>query len=169
MHLFSIANLLSQSGNSCVVCVPDVPETVLDHGKPAFAVLDYDTAVRQGVLFADGKGPDLVHAWTPRELVRRTAIALTARYKVPLFVHLEDNEMVILADVLPGASSEILEALPTDFLDEIVPEDRSHPLKARQMLENAHGVSVLLERLVPYAHDRAASGAAYITNSLRPQ
>src|ERR1700745_4030464 len=93
MHLFSIANILCEWGSSCIVCVPRAPESVLDHGKPKFAVLDYETAVRQGVCFANGRGPDLVHAWTPRELVRRTAVALAARYEAPIFVHLEDNEM----------------------------------------------------------------------------
>jgi glycosyltransferase involved in cell wall biosynthesis len=148
MHLFSIANLLEKWGHSCVVCVPTRPETVLDHGKPLFRVLDHDTIVRRGVSFSNGDGPDLVHAWTPRELVRETTLALASRYDAPFFVHLEDNETVILADKLPGWCPQTLEALPTGLLDAIVPSDRSHPQRAKQMLEEAAGVSVLVDRLL---------------------
>jgi glycosyltransferase involved in cell wall biosynthesis len=148
MHLFRIANILCDWGNSCIVCVPDLPQSALEHGKPQFGVLDYETLLGQGVCFADGRGPDLIHAWTPRELVRRTTVALAARYEAPVFVHLEDNEMAILADVLPGVDLESLHALPADLLDEVVPDDRSHPLRARQMLEQAAGVSVLIDRLL---------------------
>jgi glycosyltransferase involved in cell wall biosynthesis len=148
MHLFRIANILSEWGNSCIVCVPDLPQSALEHGNPQFGVLDYETVLGQGVCFADGRGPDLIHAWTPREVVRRTTASLAARYGAPVFVHLEDNEMAILADVLPGMDLKSLQALPADFLDELVPDDRSHPLRARQMLEQAAGVSVLIDRLL---------------------
>jgi glycosyltransferase involved in cell wall biosynthesis len=148
MHLFRIANILSDWGSRCVVCVPDHPQSALEHGKPQFGVLDYETVLGQGVCFADGRAPDLIHAWTPRELVRRTTADLAARYEAPVFVHLEDNEMAILADVLPGVDLESLHALPAEFLDELVPDDRSHPLRARQMLEQAAGVSVLIDRLL---------------------
>jgi glycosyltransferase involved in cell wall biosynthesis len=148
MHVFRIANILSEWGNRCIVCVPDLPQSALEHGRPQFGVLDYETVLEQGVCFADGRGPDLIHAWTPREAVRRTTVVLAARYEVPVFVHLEDNEMAILADVLPGVDRENLQALPADLLDELVPDDRSHPLRARQMLEQAAGVSVLIDRLL---------------------
>src|SRR5262249_19288733 len=145
-----IANILSEWGNRCIVCVPDLPQTALEHGKPRFGVLDYDTALGQGVCFADGRGPDLIHAWTPRELARRMTLDLAARYQAPVFVHLEDNEIAILADVLPGVDVQNLRALPADRLDELVPDDRSHPLRARQMLEQAAGVSVLIDRLLEH-------------------
>lgn len=148
MHLFRIANILSAWGNACVVCVPELPLSALEHGKPRFGILDYETALEQGVCFADGRGPDLIHAWTPREVVRRATESLAARYQAPVFVHLEDNEIAILADVLPGIDLETLQALPADLLDELVPDDRSHPLRARQMLEQATGVSVLIDRLL---------------------
>src|SRR5262249_52390923 len=134
-------------GSSCIVCVPDLPESALEHGKPQFGVLDYETVLRQGVCFADGRGPDLIHAWTPRERVRRTTESLAARHEAPVFVHLEDNERAILADVLPGPDLERLQALPGGLFDELVPDDRSHPLRARRMLEQAAGVSVLIDRL----------------------
>ena len=83
-HLFSIANVLADLGHTCAVCVPDKPETVFDLGRPRFQTLSYEEALRQGVSFANGRPPDLVHAWTPRELVRKTAMRLVQRYKVPI-------------------------------------------------------------------------------------
>ncbi|MBV8895559.1 MAG: glycosyltransferase [Acidobacteriaceae bacterium] len=150
MHLFRIANILSEWGNRCIVCVPDLPQSALEHGKPQFGVLDYETILRQGVCFGDGRGPDLIHAWTPRELARRMTDSLATRYQAPVFVHLEDNELAILADVLLGVDLQNLQALPADLLDRLVPDDRSHPLRARQMLEQAAGVSVLIDRLLEH-------------------
>ena len=60
MHLFSIANALTDLGHSCAVCVPIRPETVLEHGRPRFQVLDYENAEGHGVSFADGRAPDLI-------------------------------------------------------------------------------------------------------------
>src|ERR1700758_4000178 len=76
MHIFSIANVLADLGHSCAVCVPARPETVLRRGQPRFQVLDYQTAERYGVSFGNGRGADLVHAWTPREHVRKMTLSL---------------------------------------------------------------------------------------------
>ena len=127
MHLFSIANVLTDLGHSCAVCVPVGPETVLDHGQPRFQVLDYEEGILHGVSFPNGRSADLVHAWTPRELVRKTTMSLVRRYNIPYFVHLEDNEIAILLDELPRWSLQELERLPTRALEAIVPKHRIHP------------------------------------------
>src|SRR6266850_5015655 len=100
MHLFSIANERSGMGVRSAVCVPSNRDSVQGHGVAHFQVLDHKQAASSGVRFPDGKGPDLVHAWTPRESVRQTAEALIQRYRVPHLVHLEDNEEAIVADEL---------------------------------------------------------------------
>jgi glycosyltransferase involved in cell wall biosynthesis/2-polyprenyl-3-methyl-5-hydroxy-6-metoxy-1,4-benzoquinol methylase len=150
MHLFSIANVLTDLGHSCAVCVPGRPETVLDHGEPRFQVLDHDEAVLRGVSFANRQGPDLIHAWTPRELVRRTTMSLVQRYKVPYFVHFEDNETIVLLDELPGWSREDLERLPAGALDVIVADHRTHPHHSRRLLAGAAGVTALIDRLLEF-------------------
>ena len=150
MHLFSIANVLTILGHSCAVCVPGRPETVLDHGKPMFQVLDYAEAVLHGVSFPNRRAADLVHAWTPRELVRKTTMSLARRYNIPYFVHLEDNEMIILLDELPGWSLEDLERLPTCALDLVVARHRTHPHHSRRLLAGAAGITVLIDRLLEF-------------------
>src|SRR5439155_13890485 len=116
MHLFSIANELSRLGVRSAVCVPSKPETVQEHGVAQFQALDHKQAAASGVRFPDGKGPDLIHAWTPRESVRQTAEALVRRYRVPHFVHLEDNEEAIVADELSGGTWEEFASLPVEIL-----------------------------------------------------
>jgi glycosyltransferase involved in cell wall biosynthesis len=150
MHLFSIANALTILGHSCAVCVPSRPETVLDHGKPMFQALDYGEALSHGVSFANRQGPDLVHAWTPRELVRDTTMALAKRYNIPYFVHLEDNETLLLLDELRGWSLEDLHRLPSCALDLLVPKHRTHPHRSRQFLAGAAGVTALIDRLLEF-------------------
>ena len=149
-HLFSIANVLADLGHTCAVCVPDKPETVFDLGRPRFQTLTYEEALRHGVSFANGRPPDLVHAWTPRELVRKPAMTLVQRYKVPYFVHLEDNEIALLLDELPGLSLENLERLPSCALDLVVPDHRIHPHRWREMLAGAAGITALIDRLLEF-------------------
>ena len=150
MHLFSIANVLTKLGHSCAVCVPERPETVLDHGKPLFQVLDYGEAVLHGVSFENGRTPDLVHAWTPREMVRKTTMSLARRYNIPYFVHLEDNDIVVLLDELPGWSLQDLQRLPTCALDLMVSKHRIHPHRAQRLLAGAAGITVLVDRLLEF-------------------
>lgn len=153
MHLFSIANALADLGHSCAVCVPIRPETVLEHGHPRFQVLDYENAERHGVSFANGREPDLIHAWTPRELVRKMTLSLTRRYNAPYFVHLEDNEYSVLLDELPGRTLDELKRLPTPLLDQMVSNIRTHPHRFKAFLAGARGVSALIDRLLEFKPD----------------
>jgi glycosyltransferase involved in cell wall biosynthesis/2-polyprenyl-3-methyl-5-hydroxy-6-metoxy-1,4-benzoquinol methylase len=150
MHLCSIARVLTDLGHSCAICVPERAETILDHGRLQFQVLDYEEAVTYGVSFANNRGPDLVHAWTPREMVRKTTLSLAQRYNIPYFVHFEDNENVLLLDDLPHWSLEDLERLPAQAVDLLVPPHRTHPQRSRQLLIGAAGVTMLIDRLLEF-------------------
>jgi lipopolysaccharide biosynthesis protein/glycosyltransferase involved in cell wall biosynthesis len=153
MHLFSIANALADLGHSCAVCVPIRPETVLEHGHPRFQALDYENTERHGVSFANGRAPDLIHAWTPRELVRKMTLSLTQRYGSPYFVHLEDNEYSVLLDEIPGRTLNELKRLPTPLLDQTVSNIRIHPHRFEAFLTGARGVSALIDRLLEFKPD----------------
>ena len=73
-------------------------------------------------VFPDGRAPDIVHAWTPRENVRLFCEKLAGFCSFHLFIHLEDNEELIL-EVNLGSSFEKLAR--SRFLD--VPVNLSHP------------------------------------------
>src|SRR6188508_224151 len=79
-HVLAIAQELFARGYSPAICVPDDPRTIEDVGRPPFPVLGFDQAEREPTPFPDGRGPDLVHAFTPREHVRQLTLATAARY-----------------------------------------------------------------------------------------
>ena len=152
MHIFSIANALTDLGVQCMICVPDNAASIDSHGSPKFIVASYQAAYESGVVFPDGKGPDLIHAWTPRELVRKLTERLVRSYRCRYLVHLEDNEEVILENEL-GLTYDELYLLPPGDLNAMVPEHRSHPRRYREFLAQAAGVTALIDRLLEFKPD----------------
>lgn len=143
LHVAALANELAAAGHDCAVAVAHDVATVAHHAAPRFrAVSHADTAN----AFADKKAPDVVHAWTTRENVRRLATALHTPAHNRLVVHLEDNEPLLLALTLQRSTAE-LAALPEPELDRLVPADLSHPRRSREFLARADGVTVVTDRL----------------------
>src|SRR6266511_3012520 len=112
------------------------------------------------IAVPDGRGPDLVHAFTPRERVRKLATRIVARSRCPYVVHLEDNDRAVLSAELE-ANIEELQQLPAPVLDRFIGGAQMHPLRGPHFLEQAAGVSVVIDRLlelaptcVPTATDR---------------
>ena len=103
-HVYAIATELARRGWSPAIAVPGSPRGVRDLGHASFPVLSFG-AVRHGRLrFPDGTGADLVHAFTPRDAVRRLTLEAVERWGCPYLVHLEDNEASIGESVLGSRS-----------------------------------------------------------------
>lgn len=149
-HVYAIASELHRHGVSPVMVVPDHAETVEDLGRPPFPVLTYAEARSNSLRFPDGRGPDLVHAFTPRELVRRLTVDLVRAHGCRYVVHLEDSEEAVLSAEHGGASITALKELPAPMLDRIVRPRQAHPLRAVRFLEQAAGVTVLTDRLLEF-------------------
>src|SRR5260370_36750276 len=90
-HIFNLANRLVEYGLSCAVAVPDDKATLHTLGNAKFVACEFAELVNTSP-FPDRQGADLLHAWTPREVVRRQTEALCRRYRCPYIGHLEDNE-----------------------------------------------------------------------------
>jgi glycosyltransferase involved in cell wall biosynthesis len=150
LHAYRIAGELHKRGLSPAIAVPDDPETVEDLGRPPFPVLAYDEAAAGRFGWPGGQAPDLVHAFTPRERVRRLTTHIVERFSCPYVVHLEDNDRAVLGAEL-GVSVEQLEELPAPLLDRYVGGGQVHPLRGRHFLEHAAGVSVVIDRLLELA------------------
>ena len=148
MHIFSIANTLSDLGVSCAVCVPNDPHTVEAHGTAAFAVVPYAKAAEHGVRFPDGRAPDLIHAWTPRELVRKLTERLADTHSCPYVVHLEDNEEFILA--CEGIRSNGAADAMGRGSDVAFPDHRSHPVRSKHFIDGASAVTAVIDRLLEF-------------------
>jgi glycosyltransferase involved in cell wall biosynthesis len=148
LHVYAIACELYRRGHSPIVAVPDNTESIQDVGRPPFPVLTYSDALAAALPFSDGRGPDLVHAFSPRELVRKTVVELVRAYGCRYLVHLEDNDEVVLSGELGGADIDTLRHLPLPMLDRIVRPRQSHPLRAARFFERAAGMTVLIDRLL---------------------
>jgi glycosyltransferase involved in cell wall biosynthesis len=142
VHVFHLANELVRLGVDCAVAVPKDVHTVQDLGTPRFRAGTYQEILRSP---PPGCGPTLVHAWTPREIVRRYTEELTARLGCGYIVHLEDNEEHILERVLGLSIDEMRRRSDTQ-----VPESLSHPVRYRSFLAGAAGVTALIEPLLEF-------------------
>jgi glycosyltransferase involved in cell wall biosynthesis len=89
---------------------------------------------------------DLIHAWTPRERVRLFVEKMRLKRKVPLIVHLEDNEEY-LSEVRLGKPFKELASLPQEELDVRVQANAYHPLRGKHFLDQAQGLSVIINSL----------------------
>jgi glycosyltransferase involved in cell wall biosynthesis len=150
LHVYSVANALTDLGMQSMVCVPDQDASAIYADRsPRFGFTSYKEAHKTGVIFPDGKGPDLIHAWTPRERVRTLTERLVGSYGCRYVVHLEDNEEVILEHEL-GLTYDELYRLPSRRIDAMVPDHRSHPRKYREFLAKSAGVTALIDRLLEF-------------------
>ena len=149
LHVAALANELAAVGHACSVAVPHDLDTLAHHERPAFRGVTFAEA-EGGVLFADGRGPDVIHAWTPREHVRILTEKLRSRHGSLVLVHLEDNEQQLLA-IAVGREFAALDRMSDCDLDAVVPADLSHPHRSRIFLAAADGITVIAERLREFA------------------
>jgi glycosyltransferase involved in cell wall biosynthesis len=145
LHVAALANELSRAGHACAVAVPHDLETLAHLTTPAFRGLLHQDATT-GVVFANNRGPDIIHAWTTRENVRGLTEKLRTHHGARVVVHLEDNEQEILALSLGRPAAE-LETLPDAELARLVPGDLSHPHRSREFLNRADAITVITESL----------------------
>ena len=155
IHIFNLANELAGFGIDSAVCVPDGAQTVELLGEPRFRILDFTDALGRSRPFADGRGPSLVHAWTPRENVRSTTEELVRRYSCPYVVHLEDNEDVVTASSL-GVAPAALANVPERTLDGLLRRTEgqlAHPRRYREFLAGASGITAIVDTLLELRPD----------------
>jgi hypothetical protein len=143
IHVHNFANQLAAFGHSVAVAAPKNKETAANLGEQQYAVAEFreiDGAWEK--LFPNGKPPDLVHAWTPREVVRLFCAKLAGLCRYTLVIHLEDNEERILEANLGVPFATLLKTRGIK-----VPEELSHPAEHRRFLASAAGVTIIMDRL----------------------
>jgi glycosyltransferase involved in cell wall biosynthesis len=137
MHVSALANELCLQGLDCAVAVPRDKHTQVECGEILFHALDFSEADRLPQLFANGRGPDVVHSWTPREIVRHFCLGLRQRFTFKQFVHLEDNEELLIEKLHANL----------DLSDDDYPQQLSHPVYFREFLQQCAGITVIIEKL----------------------
>ena len=109
-------------------------------------VQTYDDIIKNGTRFSDGRGPDIIHAWTPREHVRTFCLKLAEKYRCRTIIHLEDNEEYLTEQAM-GLSWPELIKMPVDKLDGFITPNRFHPVKGWQWLKQADGLTLIIDTL----------------------
>ena len=152
IHVHNFANGLVRAGCRCAVAVPDNKESRETSISGEYL---YDAHVfrellsGKDVLF-QGEGPEVVHAWTPREVVRQFTLLLLEKFRsCRLIVHLEDNEETI-TETFAGIPFNMLERLGEKKLETLLPTPLSYPGRYRNFLERADGVTVIVDELLEF-------------------
>jgi tetratricopeptide (TPR) repeat protein len=146
-HIQQHAARLMAEGMDCLFAVPD--EAHISGNSPeAQRILPFSALLAPNVRlpFANGRGADILHAWTPRELVCRFVQTFRKNHPCPLIIHLEDNEEYLTEITLKRPFTE-LARLPETELDKLIPAHRYHPVKGRAFLEQADGLSLITDSL----------------------
>ncbi|MUG73943.1 glycosyltransferase family 4 protein [Paenibacillus validus] len=149
IHIFNFANQLMDMGVDCGVCVPKNKQTIHLIGKAKFEIYDFSDFRKRRIHFRDGRGPDIIHAWTPREIVRQFTQKLTNHYECKYIVHLEDNEEAILKATY-NMDFEFLTSLPENVVNRIIDKQFSHPLRYKEFLEKADGITTIIDKLFEF-------------------
>lgn len=146
LHVAGLADELSAAGHACLAAVPHQPETLAWLSSPRFRGASFDDLLHNGLNFPNGRGADIVHAWTTRENVRQFYESVPGCESARLFIHLEDNEQEILSLALRRPYAELI-ALSSEELALCVPRELSHPHHSRSFLARASGVTVIMDKL----------------------
>jgi glycosyltransferase involved in cell wall biosynthesis len=149
IHVHSFANQLAAFGHQVAVAVPDNKETAANLGETSYTVgsfLEFDG--RWEKFFPNGRSPDVVHGWTPRENVRLFCEKLAGFCSYRLVVHLEDNEELILELNLGRPFAELAAMASLQM-----PPNLSHPRNYRRFLAGAQGVTIIMDRLQKFVPD----------------
>lgn len=146
-HIQWYAKALSEQGVKCVIAVPKQDSTApvtVDGVK----VVGYEQVINDGAVnaFRNGRSVDVLYAWTPRERVRRFSEPVVDATGCRLLIHFEDNEEYLTECSTGMALTDLLQ-LSDDELDKAVPIDRYHPRRGKQFIEQAEGLSYLIETL----------------------
>lgn len=145
IQLFHLANALVDMGCAVICVVPDGKESVADCGIPKFTACNAED-VQDRLAFQNGAPPALIHAWTPREHVRKVAQSLAERHGCPVMIHLEDNEDLLAASRI-GLDVAGMKNLSAEDLDKRLPAYVSHPVRSVNFMEQAIGATVLADPL----------------------
>ena len=142
LHVHGFAKAMLERDCKVTVAIPTHKASVKHlYETPLYPVLTFQEILNSSSL----DDIDIVHAWTPRECVRKFCLKIcSSNNKIKLIVHLEDNEEAILMDTF---GVDTIYDLPKDS---VIPMHLSHPVKYKEFLNGCDGVTVLIDRLFEF-------------------
>ncbi len=148
-HIAGYANELSRRGHACIVAVPRNPDSVRTLNEPLFIPRTFEDVLTIPNHFPDSQPAAIIHAWTPRESVRRFVEAYAQKHSVPVLVHLEDNEEHLLESYYRISFEELRQSVPLED-NPIWTADLSHPNRYRSFLHLADGATLITPSLADF-------------------
>jgi len=173
-YVVGYARALAREGHGVAVAIPDSgPECFEGCERYNFNRVTHGQIAR-GFTFPNGGPPDIVHAWTPRENVRKAAFGCVANTGAKLVVHLEDHEDHITSTILAQTAEELSELSELE-LARILPQKLSHPRLADLFIRMADAVTVVWPSLndfvpqqIPKHHLRMCPDPARLSGCISP-
>lgn len=145
VHVHNFANYLTKLGQDCAVVTPGNKKTVAVLGENLYEAAEFNDINNLSKLFPNRKRPDIVHAWTPREVVRIYCEKLSKIFDYKLFIHLEDNEEHLLETFFNKPYKELVENHQNFNVEYL-----SHPTKYHHFLSMASGITIIIDRLAEF-------------------
>jgi glycosyltransferase involved in cell wall biosynthesis len=150
VHVHNFANRLAALGHSTAVAFPEGRDSGAALGAQNYSVHRFAQVEGDWPrVFPDGRPPDVVHAWTPRENVRLFCEKLAGFCAFALFVHLEDNEELLLEVNLSTSFEKLARSRTVE-----IPPNLSHPRNYRAFIASAAGVTMIMDRLDRFVPSR---------------
>ncbi len=155
-HIGGFANTLCAAGHACAVVVPAKKETLQHVAQPLFIAATYAEALQRPALFPNGRAADLIHAWTPREGVRKFTVAYQRAAQAAggaparVLIHLEDNERFLLESITGKTLAALRNATEVELAEKLN-ESLPHPLRHETFLRVADGITHIIDRLAEFA------------------
>jgi len=141
------ARELHLSGHDCVIAVPSNLETAFQHDPIAFRPILYaDVLAAPDSIFPNGRPADIIHACTPREVVRHFATSYMTQRPIPLVIFLEDNELWISIRSAGLNNESLFQHTQQEISDRLNPA-LSHPFLYDSFIGLADAVVVIQEKL----------------------
>ena len=144
------ARELHRLGHQCAVALPSGVEEAAGQTDPGLRPILYRDALDDpAAVFPDGRPADILHAWTPREGVRRFVTSYLAGNPTPWVIYLEDNEGWIARAALSlrGLREEVLHQHTEEVISLWTPEGMAHPLRYPSFIGLADGAVVIQDKL----------------------
>jgi glycosyltransferase involved in cell wall biosynthesis len=143
-HVDGVARELSGLGCDCLVATPATLAGIHRFQPLPYRTVIFDEVLQNPRLFSDGRGPDFLHVWNPREVNRKFRDRLAECVSFRTVIHLEDNEEHITRSSL--GRQAFAQAVVGAFSGEF-PEGLTHPRLSRGFMHEAAGFSLLIESL----------------------
>lgn len=130
-HIGPFASELKKQGHETAITLPELDPTFRFFPFSQVPAYPFEEMLKDPFRF-DGEAPDIVHVWTPRDVVRKFCEKLWEKIEARCIIHLEDDEEAVRNEFPSGQTDS---------------ESRMDPLHGPRFLETADAFTVIIETL----------------------